>query len=193
MINIHITFFGLKLITLCYGPGAFLTLDPWQGWKNLWIPGCLSWIRNNGKLNPCWNGRDSQQCSVLEIILVVALGNFFRAFPVPEFIDPRFRENKPKTLVFSHRKRAFWACFRENSVYNFRHWTPRIRPCFKNWYSVSGQFEYRIYWDELIQTFGTNSVGTFCSPHPNTGTLQTQFTTSWKLVGSSRFLVPLQI
>jgi hypothetical protein len=22
--------------------------------------------------------------------------------PVPEFIDPRFRENKPKTLVFSH-------------------------------------------------------------------------------------------
>jgi hypothetical protein len=33
---------------------------------------------------------------------------------VPEFIDPRFHENKPKTLVFSHRKRAFWACFREN-------------------------------------------------------------------------------
>ncbi len=26
---------------------------------------------------------------------------------VPEFIYPRFRENKPKTLVFSHRKRAF--------------------------------------------------------------------------------------
>jgi hypothetical protein len=22
--------------------------------------------------------------------------------PVPEFIDPPFRENKPKTLVFSH-------------------------------------------------------------------------------------------
>jgi hypothetical protein len=41
--------------------------------------------------------------------------------PVPEFIDPRFRENKPKTLVFSHRKRAFWACFRENCVYNFGH------------------------------------------------------------------------
>ncbi len=40
---------------------------------------------------------------------------------VPEFIDPRFRENKPKTLVFSHRKRAFWACFRENWVYNFGH------------------------------------------------------------------------
>jgi hypothetical protein len=41
--------------------------------------------------------------------------------PVPEFIDPRFRENKPKTLVFSHRKRAFWACFGENCVYNFGH------------------------------------------------------------------------
>ncbi len=41
--------------------------------------------------------------------------------PVPEFIDLRFRENRPKTLLFSHRKRAFWACFRENRVYNFRH------------------------------------------------------------------------
>ncbi len=41
--------------------------------------------------------------------------------PVPEFIDPRFRENKPKTLVCSHGKRAFWACFRENWVYNFGH------------------------------------------------------------------------
>jgi hypothetical protein len=41
--------------------------------------------------------------------------------PVPEFIDPRFRENKPKTLVFSHRKQAFWACFRENCAYNFGH------------------------------------------------------------------------
>ncbi len=40
---------------------------------------------------------------------------------VPEFIDPRFRENKPKTLVVSHWKRAFSACFRENWVYNFRH------------------------------------------------------------------------
>ncbi len=43
--------------------------------------------------------------------------------PVPEFIDPRFRENKPKTLVFSHWKQAFWACFRENWVYNFGHGT----------------------------------------------------------------------
>jgi hypothetical protein len=43
--------------------------------------------------------------------------------PVPEFIDPRFRENKPKTLVFSHRKRAFWAFFRKNCVYNFGRWS----------------------------------------------------------------------
>jgi hypothetical protein len=40
---------------------------------------------------------------------------------VPEFIDPRFRENEAKTLVFSHWKRAFWACFREKWVYNFGH------------------------------------------------------------------------
>ncbi len=38
---------------------------------------------------------------------------------MPEFIDLRFRENKPKALVFSLGKRAFWACFRENWVYNF--------------------------------------------------------------------------
>jgi hypothetical protein len=36
---------------------------------------------------------------------------------------PSFCENKPKTLVFSHRKRAFWACFRENWVHKFGHWT----------------------------------------------------------------------
>jgi hypothetical protein len=40
---------------------------------------------------------------------------------VPEFIDPRFRENKTKPPVFSHWKRAFWACFRKNCVYNFGH------------------------------------------------------------------------
>jgi hypothetical protein len=34
---------------------------------------------------------------------------------------PSFRENKPKTLVFGHRKRAFWACFRKNWVYKFSH------------------------------------------------------------------------
>jgi hypothetical protein len=42
-------------------------------------------------------------------------------YTVSEFIDPRFRENKSKTLVFSHRKRPVWACFRENCVYNFGH------------------------------------------------------------------------
>jgi hypothetical protein len=49
------------------------------------------------------------------------LHSLAESIPVPEFIDPRFRENKPKTLVFSHRKRAFWACFLENCVYNFGH------------------------------------------------------------------------
>ncbi len=34
---------------------------------------------------------------------------------------PGFRENKTKTLVFSHWKRALWACFRESWVYNFGH------------------------------------------------------------------------
>jgi hypothetical protein len=48
--------------------------------------------------------------------------------------DPRiwlacshFRENKPETIVFSHRKQAFWACFRENCLYNFGHW--RVLNC----------------------------------------------------------------
>ncbi len=45
------------------------------------------------------------------------------ATPVPEFIDPRIRENKPKTLLFSHWKWAFWACFHENWVYKFGHWS----------------------------------------------------------------------
>ncbi len=40
---------------------------------------------------------------------------------------PSFHENKPNTLVFSHTKRAFWACFRENWVYNFGHRTPKCR------------------------------------------------------------------
>jgi hypothetical protein len=57
-----------------------------------------------------------------DVLRTAELGFFFRT--VPEFIDPRFRENSPKTLVFSHRKRAFWACFRETEgkvfVINFR-------------------------------------------------------------------------
>jgi hypothetical protein len=34
---------------------------------------------------------------------------------------PSFRENKPKTLIFSHAKRAYFACFPENWVYKFGH------------------------------------------------------------------------
>ncbi len=57
--------------------------------------------------------------------------------PVPEFIDPRIRENKPKTLVFSHWKRAFWACFHENWVYNFGHWfLPMTYFCVQNQLSL---------------------------------------------------------
>jgi hypothetical protein len=40
---------------------------------------------------------------------------------------PSFPENQPKTLVFSHTKRAFWACFRENWVYNFGHSKFKLR------------------------------------------------------------------
>ncbi len=46
---------------------------------------------------------------------------FFISEPSARIYRPSFRENKPKTLVFSHRKRAFWACFRENWVYKFGH------------------------------------------------------------------------
>ncbi len=55
---------------------------------------------------------------------------------VPEFIDPVFAKTSPKrngigplfakqakTLVFNYWKWAFWACFRENWVYKFRHGT----------------------------------------------------------------------
>ncbi len=34
---------------------------------------------------------------------------------------PSFHENKPKTLVLYDWKRAFWACFHENWVYKFGH------------------------------------------------------------------------
>ncbi len=41
---------------------------------------------------------------------------------------PSFRENKPRTLVLHDWKRAFWACFRENWVYKFGHWsTSRLK------------------------------------------------------------------
>jgi hypothetical protein len=32
---------------------------------------------------------------------------------------PSFRENKPKALVMSHEKQAFWVGFRENWVFKF--------------------------------------------------------------------------
>jgi hypothetical protein len=40
-----------------------------------------------------------------------ALASEQEASPVPEFIDPRFRENKPKTLVFSHLKTSVLGLF----------------------------------------------------------------------------------
>jgi hypothetical protein len=43
--------------------------------------------------------------------------------PEPEFIDPVFRENKPKTLGVNDWKRVFWACFRKKWVYKFGHRT----------------------------------------------------------------------
>ncbi len=39
------------------------------------------------------------------------------AKPSARIYRPAFSWNKPKMLVFSHWKRAFWACFRENLVY----------------------------------------------------------------------------
>jgi hypothetical protein len=50
---------------------------------------------------------------------------------------PSFHEYKPKTLVFCHTKRAFWACFRENWVFNFGHW---ILPYDKFHHSKFNQF-----------------------------------------------------
>jgi hypothetical protein len=54
---------------------------------------------------------------------------------------PSFHENKPNTLVFSHTKRAFWACFRENWVYNFgprthSEVTQRKRNVMAGWLSI---------------------------------------------------------
>ncbi len=44
--------------------------------------------------------------------------------PSVRIYRPSFRKNKPKTLVFSQWKRAFWAyCFHENCVYKFGHRT----------------------------------------------------------------------
>ncbi len=45
----------------------------------------------------------------------VPYNNSFRIY------RPSFRENKPKMLCSNDRKQGFWACFRENWVYKFRH------------------------------------------------------------------------
>jgi hypothetical protein len=52
---------------------------------------------------------------------------------------PSFRENKPHTLILHDWKLAFWACFPENWVYKFGHWShPKLAET-----SVSG---YRLDW-----------------------------------------------
>ncbi len=43
---------------------------------------------------------------------------------------PAFSWNKPKTLVFSYWKRAYWACFHENWVYYFGHWCTLLEKYF---------------------------------------------------------------
>jgi hypothetical protein len=60
-------------------------------------------------------GREKENAITYRVILINTGSSSVRIY------RPRFRENKPKTLVFSHKKRVFWACFRENRVYNFRH------------------------------------------------------------------------
>jgi hypothetical protein len=84
---------------------------------------------------PSWNGYlllYSSKCSlrgtVLKGISSITSNEYQTEFlecPVfwtsARIYRPSIRKSKPKTLVFSHRKRAFWACFRENRVYNFGH------------------------------------------------------------------------
>ncbi len=40
---------------------------------------------------------------------------------------PSFRENKPKTLIFSHAKRPFWACFAKTGSINLGTGFPSIK------------------------------------------------------------------
>ncbi len=92
-----------------------------QNNENIPLPG--HFVRSG-----CWNlHKVMLQCTMWRVqntVHPLTHINRFINTPVPEFIEPRFHENKPKTLVFSHRKRAFWAaCFRENCVYNFWHCT----------------------------------------------------------------------
>jgi hypothetical protein len=41
--------------------------------------------------------------------------------PVPEIIDPVFAKTSQNARFLLSEKRAFWARFRENWVYNFGH------------------------------------------------------------------------
>jgi hypothetical protein len=73
-----------------------------------------------------------------EKALNISAARFCLVIPMPEFIDPRIRENKPKTPEFSHWKRALCACFRENWVYNFGHYA---REC-EDWITLSFYREF---------------------------------------------------
>jgi hypothetical protein len=52
-----------------------------------------------------------KMCFRIKFCIHIRIWVFSFSSQVSEFIDPRFRENKPKTLVFSHRKRAYWLVF----------------------------------------------------------------------------------
>jgi hypothetical protein len=91
-------------------------------WKNHWTSFPKSW--DQGVSKRCRLSWLTNSALVYEPKCGGERGGVAGSQPmstVPEFIDPRFRENKPKALVFSHWKRAFWACFHENWVYNFGH------------------------------------------------------------------------
>ncbi len=70
--------------------------------------------------------------------------------PVPEFIDPRFRENKPKRLVFSHWKRGVLACFRKNWVYNFRHCNLSIHFLLLFLWATATLSYFELHWKNII-------------------------------------------
>ncbi len=63
-----------------------------------------------------------------------------RVYPCARIYRPSFHVNKPKTLVFIHTKRAFWACYRENRVYNFGHWSANhAQQVIQHSYCMSGK------------------------------------------------------
>ncbi len=85
---------------------------------------------------------------------------------------PSFRENKPKTLVLNDWKWWFWACFRENWVYKFRHRTKEgqnstsKKETLKNYKSLiiflEGLRLFRVHvsfsWNVILTTGLENSV-----------------------------------